>query len=243
MNVFDLYNSAPKITEACRLQRSVFKYWWCHNDDPIWGCMAADTETTGVTFHAPNYLMWGTTVIQLWQPFPFGISMCIPTNDELVLFWGRMGTELYEEMLKLLQYPGYKVFHNSRYDLRVLKHNNMRIANTIDCTLTMSRIGWDRRRNHDLKDLGEFICPQLAGWDAELKAVVKNNKSKWTRRRNKLGLPLIKNFANYSFAPDELVGKYKAQDMGGINDNVFLGFQKTRHAPKLIARMKQISGL
>ena len=62
-----------------------------------------------------------------------------------------MGTRLYDETLELLQEEGEKCAHNSRYDIRVLREAGTEVASTIGCTLTMSRIGWDRREHHDLQ--------------------------------------------------------------------------------------------
>lgn len=206
MNVLQLYNDSHKITRASALQRRIFDYWRHHHDDPVYECMGFDTETTGLAFNVPSNLMHKKTVIVVNNPFPFGISLCIPYKDELALFWARMGTRLYDDALELLQEEGHKCAHNARYDIRVLHCAGTDVAPEIGCTLTMSRIGWDRRNHHSLQRLSEFICPELSDWEVELKAVMKNIRSSYTRR----GYP--KGYSNYSFIPDKIIRRYAMID-------------------------------
>ena len=206
MNVLQLYQDAHKITHACALQRRVFTHWRHHCNDPVYECMAFDTETTGLAFHTPSNLMHNNTVIVVNDPFPFGLSLCIPYKDELALFWARMGTRLYDDTLELLQEEGEKCAHNSRYDIRVLRCAGTEVAPTIGCTLTMSRIGWDRHEHHDLQSSSEFICPELSDWEVELTAVMRNIRASHTRR----GYP--KGYSNYSFIPDKVIRKYAMID-------------------------------
>lgn len=206
MNVLELYNNAYKITKSSPLQRRIFNYWRHHCSEPVYQCMAFDTETTGLQFHTPSNLMHNGTVIVVNDPFPFGISLCIPYKDELALFWARMGTHLYDAVLELLQEKGQKCAHNSRYDIRVLHEAGTDVAPDIGCTLTMSRIGWDRREKHNLQSLSEFICPELSDWEVELKAVMRNIRASYTRKKYPKG------YSNYSFIPDKVIRNYSMVD-------------------------------
>ncbi|KKM75587.1 hypothetical protein LCGC14_1388710 [marine sediment metagenome] len=206
MHVLQLYHDAHKITHACALQRRIFSHWRHHCDDPVYECMAFDTETTSLQFHTPSNLKHKGNIIVVNNPFPFGISLCIPYKDELALFWARMGTYLYDAALELLQEEGEKCAHNARYDIRVLHHAGTEVAPNIGCTLTMSRIGWDRREHHSLQRLSEFICPEMSDWEVELTAVMRNIRASHTRR----GFP--KSYSNYSFIPDKTTRKYAMID-------------------------------
>lgn len=198
----DLYNSAHRITQGCKLQRDVFRYWERHDEALIF-----DTETTSVSFHMPSYLHLNEhTDILVHNPTPFGLSLAIPYKDEIALFWGRIGTVLYDEITKLLTMSGYKVAHNAKYDIRVLREQSIGVAPTIDCTLTMSRIYWDRRMKHSLQALSEVICPELSDWEEPIKRELKRMRSAYTRR----GYP--KGYVNYSFLPDEMVSEYSMTD-------------------------------
>lgn len=206
MSVLQLYRDSYKIKKSSALQRRIFAYWCEHNTDPVYQCMSFDTETTGLAFHTPSNLMHNGTVIVVDNPFPFGISLCIPYKKELALFWCRMGTHLYDDALELLQHKGHKCAHNARYDLRVLHHAGTEVLPEVGCTLTMSRIGWDRREHHDLQRLSEFICPELSDWEVGLKAILRNIRASYTRK----GYP--KNYSNYSFIPDDVISKYSMVD-------------------------------
>jgi DNA polymerase-1 len=142
------------------------------------------------------------------NPYPFGISLAFPYNDKVVLVWARhTDTKLYAQCLKLVASNVTKVWHNSRYDLRVLKENNLPVGGTNHCTLTMSRIYWDRRKNHKLQALTEFLCPQLSGWEVELKRQMRNLKAKYTRE----GYP--EDYVTYSHLPHETVEPYAMVDV------------------------------
>ncbi|MBW8002638.1 MAG: hypothetical protein FVQ80_11555 [Planctomycetes bacterium] len=201
-----LYNESFKIMSAGPLQRRVFRYWTTHNRDPVYESMTFDTETTGLTFGIPGNLKIGNTVIKVNNITPFGISLCIPYKEQLALFWGRLGTPLYDECLKILKMKGPKNAHNSRYDLRVFAVNNRKVRGPVDCTLTMARIIWNRRQKFDLKTLTSTVAPELYGYDDDLKGVLRNLKSSHTRA----GYP--KGYVNYSFLPDEIISEYAMID-------------------------------
>ena len=201
-----LYNESFKIINAGKLQRNIFRYWTTHNRDSVYESMTFDTETTGLTFGIPSNLCVGNTVIKVNNITPFGISLCIPYKEQLALFWGRIGTTLYSECLKILKMKGPKNAHNSRYDLRVFAVNNRKVCGPVDCTLTMARIIWNRRKKFDLKTLTPTVAPELYGYDDDLKAVLRNLKSSHTRA----GYP--KNYVNYSFLPDEIISEYSMID-------------------------------
>lgn len=204
--IISLYNSALKIRKACSLQREVFRYWRMHNCDPVWDCLAFDTETTGVIFGVPSFLHLGYTDIEVPGPLAFGLSLAVPYKDEIALFWGRLGTPLFSELAHFLGTVGYKAAHNAKYDLRICRDQGIYVAPRVDCTLTMSRIYWDRRMGHSLQKLSEFFCPELSDWEEPIKAEMKKLRNRYTRA----GYP--KNYVNYSFLPDERIGTYSMVD-------------------------------
>lgn len=83
------------------------------------------------------------------NPFPFGLTLCFPHKGQLILVWGRYGTDLYKACMDVFASDCMKVWHNSKYDLRVCKTNDIKVNGTQLCTLTMLRIYWDRRRSHE----------------------------------------------------------------------------------------------
>ncbi len=206
MNAGILYDNSYRVTKAGKLQREIFRYWTNHNRDPVFESLTFDTETTGLTFGVPGNLCLGNSVIRISNITPFGISLCIPYKDQLALFWGRIGTRLYDECLKILRMKGPKNAHNSRYDLRVFAVNKHKVRGPVDCTLTMARIMWNRRKKFDLKSLTATVAPSLYGYDDDLKAVLRNLKTSHTRA----GYP--KGYVNYSFLPEELISEYSMVD-------------------------------
>ena len=201
------YNNALKITqwnsEAQRLLANPK------------GVICADTETTGLLFHTPSYLKDDDRWVE--NPFPFGISLAFKCGEQLVLVWGRYKTELYDECKRILRLPNIKVAHNLKFDVRVCKTNNIEINGPKNCSLTMSRIYWDRREAHGLQELSEFLCPEISGWEVELKNEIKRLKGYWTRKVKKDGIELpegmeAKEYFNYSFIDDGLIGKYAMID-------------------------------
>jgi len=182
--------------------------------------VAWDTETTGLLFHRPSILFDDNhRVVQ--NPFPFGISLCFPHKNNLVLVWGRWGTDLYKACLELLAKNSMKVAHNSKYDLRVCKTNGIEVNGTQLCTLTMSRIYWDRRKSHSLQALSEFICPGISDWEVDLKKELTKLRRQWSKRKDEWNPAWTddpKEYVNYSFLPNEMIGNYSQTD-------VFVGWQ------------------
>ena len=174
--------------------------------DPVYGAMSFDTETTSVTFGVPSILHYGNTDIRMNDVTAFGISLAIPWKDKLALFWGRLGTPLFDECCRILTVAGPKVAHNLRYDKRVCLVNSVKLIGQLHCTLTMARIHWNRRMKFGLKDLTSFIIPELEGYDDGLKRIMTNIKSSYTRA----GYP--KGYCNYSFIPDEDISEYSMID-------------------------------
>ena len=169
--------------------------------------MVFDTETTSISFNMPSYFHLNEhTDILVHNPLPFGFSLAIPYQNEIALLWGRIGTQLYDEIADLLTVPGYKIAHNAKYDIRVCREQGIEVAPTIDCTLTMSRIFWDRRMKHSLQALSEVICPELSDWEEPIKREMTRIKTRYTRS----GYP--KGYANYSFLPDEMISEYSMID-------------------------------
>ncbi len=205
MNAIDLYNEARVVYKTGKVQREAFSYWASHNSNPVYETLAYDTETTGVTFGMPS-ILHGKTDITVQNICVFGISLCIPVKDSFVLVWARLGTDLFEECKKLVAIKGEKVAHRAQYDLRVSKLNDIDVKPVMNCTLTQARIVWNRRMTFDLKKLAPLVIPEFAGYDDDLKAVLRNIRSSYTRG----GHP--KNYCNYSFIPDEVIREYSIKD-------------------------------
>jgi len=180
--------------------------------------IAWDTETTSLKFHAPSILHDDHDRV-VNNPFPFGISLCFPRsrkNNQLVLVWGRYGSDLYKACKDILASNCMKAAHNSKYDLRVCRTNGIEVNGTQLCTLTMSRIYWDRRKSHSLQALSEFICPGISDWEVDLKKELAKLRRQWAKRKDEwnpawMGDP--KEYVNYSFLPDEMIGGYSMTDV------------------------------
>ena len=232
MTILERYNQAQFHTRTSREQREVFSWWRTSPQKPM---LATDTETTSLTFGLPTVLWTGndflgsedsyftsvmdsvsidtgkeSTLLQHVQDVVdcmcFGISLAVERDGVVHCFWGRLGSPLFKSIVKLLEVEGPKCFHNARYDLRVMQVNKIQIASEVECTYTMSRILWDRRRQHGLKSLSEFLCPELSCWDD----IVKQELTIIRRQLKKLGLDM--DLCNYSFINDVLMSKYAMQD-------------------------------
>lgn len=206
--ILELYNNAAKVTKCCATQRNAFRYWLSHNKKAPEQSLSWDSETTGISFGVPSMLHIGKTDIKVYNIKVFGISLAIPAKKRIVLIWARIGTDLFDETVKLLGMPGQKTAHNARYDLRVcrLKVNKIKIANETHCSMNASRIFWDRRLKHGLQPLCEMICPELSDWEIPVKNESRRIKARYTRS----GHP--KGYSNYSFIPDELMSIYSMTD-------------------------------
>ena len=211
MKSIDLYNEAPKITEVSNFQRGLFDetLHTCTKKqrDRVFGMVAFDTETTGLTFGAPSYLHLDNMDVLVHDIKVFGISLAIPTKDGLALIWGRYGTPLFEACCKFLEHDFPKVGHNVRYDYRVMRRNGFKVGGELNCTLTMARVFWNRRKRVALDKLVGFVFPEMDGYESELKAVLRNLRSSHTRA----GYP--KDYVNYSFIPDDIISKYAMLDV------------------------------
>ncbi len=214
--VQEKFDTAVWHTNCSTIQNQIFRNW-SKGKTQHKQMLAFDTETTG--------LYWGVPVVMDYiggvepnsdrckglktDPGPrvFGISAALEIDSIVHLFWGRLTTPLYAQLVKLIGQQGPKVAHNARYDLRVCIESRIEVAPLVDCTYTMSRIYWDRRREHSLQALTEMLWPQLSDWENVLKNELKKIKSKFTRAGYE------KDFVNYSFIPDELTSKYSMQDV------------------------------
>ncbi|KKK61122.1 hypothetical protein LCGC14_3017500, partial [marine sediment metagenome] len=205
-DILDLYNNAARVTKCCTVQREAFAYWTAHNKNAPEESLSFDTETTGISFGVPSFLHIGNTDIKVYNIKVFGISLAIPTKKRIVLVWARLGTDLFDEAVKLLRMSGQKVAHNSRYDLRVCHLNDIKVAEEIHCSLTAARIYWDRRQRFGLQPLCEMLAPEISDWEEEVKSESRRIKSRYTRA----GYP--KGYTNYSFIPDEVMAKYSMTD-------------------------------
>jgi DNA polymerase I-like protein with 3'-5' exonuclease and polymerase domains len=174
-----------------------------------------DTETTGLLFYTPSVLHDDNDRI-VSHPFPFGISLCFQHEGKLTLVWGRYKSKLYDECKKILALGCMKVAHNLKYDLRICKNSGIEVNGDKVCTLTMSRIFWDRRKSHSLQALCEFICPKLSDWEEPLKKEFTKTKRYWNKRKEEWNpgwnYENIE-YVNYSFIPDEIIGKYSLIDV------------------------------
>ena len=179
------------------------------------GVIACDTETTGLLFHSPSYLKDERRWVD--NPFPFGISLAFLHGQDAVLVWGRVGTALYTECKRILASVNTKLWHNLKYDHRVCKTNDIGINGPQHCTLTMSRIVNDRRKSHGLQELGEVYLTEVSDWEDDLDREKTRLQTKWTNRVKKENIWLpegleAKDYFNYSFLPDDLIGKYSQND-------------------------------
>jgi len=177
--------------------------------------VAADTETTGLLFHHPSILHDDNDRI-VDNPFPFGLTLAFLHRDRLILVWGRYGTDLYKACQDVLANECMKAWHNSKYDLRVCKTNGIEVNGTQLCTLTMSRIYWDRRKSHSLQALSEFICPGISDWEEDLKKELTKLRRQWSKKKdewNPMWTGDPKEYVNYSFLPDEMIGGYSQTDV------------------------------
>jgi len=209
--VYKLYKKAHKRTKLDRLSAEGLDYWakqarlHAGSKEPE-RFLAFDTETTGLTFGVPSYLRAGKTDVCVPNPQVFGLSMCLALEDELLLLWGRIQTELFDAMVDTLAKPGLKCAHNLRYDLKVCAESGIEVAPETHDTLTMARIFWDRRRSFKLQRLSEFMCVDMSDWEEGQKAEWTRVQTRYTRR----GYP--KGYCNYSHIPDRIMGKYSMAD-------------------------------
>ena len=203
----EIYNETEIFFETSARQREIFSHGV---NKPL----AFDTETTGLDFGVPSmFYINDTCQIEVSNPTAFGISVCLLYEGKLKLFWGRAGTPLFDALVELLNQPRRKVAHNARYDIRILRGQGLVLPGPFDCTLTMSRIINDNRMKHSLQSLVEVICPEMSDWEVEVKSQMKKIKGFWTRKRKKEGLPKVKDYANYSFIPEEVMRKYACFDV------------------------------
>ena len=176
--------------------------------------IGADTETTGLLFHTPSILHDDNDRI-VDNPFPFGLTLCFPHKDRLILVWGRYGTDLYKACQDVFASDCMKVWHNSKYDLRVCKTNDIEVNGTQLCTLTMSRIYYDRRKSHSLQALSEFVCPGISDWEDDLKKELTKLRRQWSKKKeewNHAWKGDNKEYVNYSFLPNKMIGGYSMTD-------------------------------
>lgn len=205
---------------------SVLKRLYRQRDDTY--PVAYDTETTGLRHDEPNvYMEAGDIVSEQSYPVVFGISMAwivesehVDEGNGLVVAWGRRPDNVFETMCELLADDSEKVWHNQKYDSRVCEANGIDVGGVQHCTYVMSRIHWDRRRSHGLKQLTEFVCPQLSQWDEPVKRELLRLKSKWTKWRKVQDeyvndwtqWPDGVDFANYSFVDEQMMAEYAGID-------------------------------
>lgn len=203
--ILNLYRHSIKVRKLDNDFRKMQRSWL--KIPPRQRLMVFDCETTGVVFDEPTILRCSDgREVSCPGPVIFGISLAVPTPEQLYLVWARMDTLLYDRVCRLLSKPSIKIAHNARYDIRCLDNEDIKITYPVDCTQTMSRIVYDRRKKHALQKLAEIWCPELSDWEEPVKAEMTKIKTAHT----KSGHP--KGYANYSFLPDRMVGKYSMID-------------------------------
>jgi len=204
VQIVNLYKNATCIVKAGAESRHLFSQWL--KVPAKKRLMVFDTETTGVVFDEPTILLHKRQEIQCSNPVIFGISLALEIGEQIVLVWARIDTKLYTDVCKLLNKPSIKVAHNARFDIRMCEQEDIKIAGQVDCTYTMARIIYDRRRKHSLQKLSEIWCPELSDWEVEVKSEFTRIQNRSTRSGNPKG------YTNYSFLPDKMIGKYSMID-------------------------------
>jgi hypothetical protein len=136
----------------------------------------------------------------------FGISCAVEMNGRVNCFWGRLGSPLFKDLCVLAGVEGPKCFHNARFDIRAMEVSGITLAPEVECTYTMSRIYWDRRKAHGLDDLTKFLCPEICDWEDP----IRKELSRLKKMFKKAGYP--DDYVNYSFVPDKLMGMYAMKD-------------------------------
>jgi len=200
--ILEQYNKTLKFTKLTPLARRILSSWDGKQT------MAFDTETTGVVFHQPSYFHDSSTNIDYKKnsPFVFGISLAIPYRDRIALFWAAHWSTLFLPVQGLLKRGGAKAAHNARYDLRVCKENGIIVAPEVECTMTMARIYWDRRKKHSLEAITEFLCPELCDLKEPTEKALTRLKTKYSKDGYE------KDYVNFSFLPDELMAERSMLD-------------------------------
>ncbi len=208
------FDSAVWHVDCTREQKQLFRDWI---SDKRKRMLAFDTETTGLYWGVPTLMDYLGGIepdtprrhrLETFSgPRVFGISAALEVDKVIHLFWGRINTPMFQELVNLIGAEGPKVAHNARYDLRVCIESDIKVAPQVECTYTMSRIYWDRRRKHSLQALTEMLWPEISDWENVLKNELKRIKSKFTRAN------YAPDTANYSFIDDAIVSKYAQQDV------------------------------
>lgn len=216
MTILEKYNSAQWHTQLNAKSQAVLTWYKKKKNKPVLG---SDTETTGVRFGLPTYLATQDTknndkilsVKKVPDVKVFGLSLAIEKLNVVHLFWGRLGSPLYREMLKLFKAAGTKTFHNARYDIRACEVSNIPLNGELECTYTMSRIYWDRRKKHSLQKLGEILCPELSDWEEPIGQFFgKGGKPK--KKLIDMYPDADPDWLNYSFIPNIIITPYAMTD-------------------------------
>jgi len=221
MKIIDRYNQAKFTTVCGKEQKALFSWWSKSKDKPM---LALDTETTSLKFGLPSMLCVkivnhfsdkgeketppyeNYTLKKIGDLAVFGISMAVLKNDKVYCYWGRLGSPLFKDITKLMKVTGPKCFHNSRFDIRACAVSNIELVTEVECTYSMSRIYWDRRKKHSLDSLTEFLCPEISSW----KNVIPDELKKIKKVFKKADYP--DDYVNYSFVDDGIMGKYAMTD-------------------------------
>lgn len=213
MTILEKYNSATWCVKICKEQRAIFKWWMSLKRKP---CIGVDTETTGLYFGLPTYIKLDCVsntfkskalIVERPDVVVFGISLAIEKDDIVHLFWGRLGSPLYNDIVKLLAVRGKKAIHNARYDIRAFKASKIKLAPEAECTYTMSRMYWDRRKKHNLQALTEILCPELSDWEEPILAEFKRLKKQYKKGG------FDDKYVNYSFIADDIIAPYSMTDV------------------------------
>lgn len=181
------YRNCKSITQASQGVAEIIDEWRDlkgHHKILAW-----DTETTGLDRHARA----------------FGVSLAFNVWDDYYTAWARKDTQLYGWLKSMLRQADNLVAHNARFDIRMMSHEGLDLSHS-DCTYTMSRIYYDRRMKHGLKDIAEFLCPELSQWEDSITKAF--NAARRLARKEGRDPELV----TYEDIPDEIMSPYAQLD-------------------------------
>lgn len=147
--------------------------------------IAVDTETTGLNFHMGDYIIGVSTYCPMPGQEEYGLSFYFPfrhSPKSMNLF--TVSENLPEEWLEelgrcFLRKDVTLIFHNAKFDLKMLRQENIDIVTPIIDTMVMSHM-IDENGVHSLKGLGaekwgpevrieekqtKKLVQKLGGWD------------------------------------------------------------------------------
>lgn len=139
-------------------------------DDHSQGCLALDTETTGIDHHAPD--------------FAVGV-ICLALADGAAIVWPGRDRDLTRQACRVIADDGRTLYaHNADFDYRAIRASaGVRLVSMV-CTLTMARTlrwGVDRRTGLDEGFSLKRLRPTTAAAQDALHAHYRDCAEKWAR--------------------------------------------------------------